>query len=167
MQWECFPGAVVDYRNDIQIVSARRWPTEITPAQFERVTQLSEFPAYLKKDVQQNGNLHAYMNGEIVYLIKGVYAKVSTLWDFEVAVGSDTHFSSMRGARSNLVIRQEKAQAYRSTLYIEPPEESDLDAFELALKRAVREVQQNYPSVDVKRDGTRWEVTVPERYRRT
>jgi hypothetical protein len=102
------------------------------------------------------------MNGEIVYRIKGVYAKVSTLWDFEVAVGGDTHFSSMRGARSNLVIRQAEAEAYRPTLYIEPPEESDLDAFELVLARAVREVQQKYPGVDIERDGTRWEVTVPE-----
>jgi predicted dehydrogenase len=164
VQWECFPDASVDYRNDIQIVSARRWPTEIAPAQFERVTQLCEFPAYLKKDVQPNGNLHAYMNGEIVYRIKGVYAKVSTIWDFEVAVGGDTHFSSIRGTRSNLVIRQGEAEAYRPTLYIEPPEESDLDAFELALKRAVREMQQKYPGVDVERDGTRWEITVPERY---
>jgi predicted dehydrogenase len=164
VQWECFPGAIVDYRNDIEIVSARRWPTEITPAQFERVTQLCEFPAYLKKDVQPNGNLHAYMNGEIVYRIKGVYAKVATIWDFEAAVGGDTHFSSMRGTRSNLVIRQREAQAYRPTLYIEPPEEADLEAFELALASAVQEVQQKFPGVDVERDGTRWEVTVPDRY---
>ena len=52
----------------------------------------------------------------------------------------------------------------RPTLYLEPPEESDPDAFALALKRALREVQQNYPGVDIKRDGTRWEVIVPARY---
>jgi predicted dehydrogenase len=164
VQWECFPEAIIDYRNDIQIISARRWPTELTPTQFERVTQLNKFPAYLKKYVQANGNLFAYMNGEIVYRIKGVYAKVSTIWDFETADGGDTHFSVMRGTRSNLVIRQGKEKAYRPTLTIEPPEESDVDAFELALKRALPEVQQKYPGVDIERDGTRWEVTVPARY---
>jgi predicted dehydrogenase len=165
VQWECFPDAIIDYRNDIEIIRARRWPTEITPAQFEQVTQLSTFPAFLKKDVQANGNLHAYMNGDIVYRIKGVYAKVSTLWDFEAAEGAgDSHFSVMRGTRSNLVIRQGKEEAYRPTLYIELPEESDLDAFELALRRALQEVQKKYRGVDAERDGTRWQVTVPERY---
>ena len=122
VQWECFPGAIIDYRSDIEIISARRWPTELTPAQFERVTQLNEFPAYLKKYVQANGQLFAYMNGEILYRIKGVYAKVSTIWDFETAEGGDTHFSVLRGTRSNLVIRQGNEEAYRPTLCIEPPE---------------------------------------------
>src|SRR5437879_8519361 len=29
VQWECFPEAIIDYRNDIEIISARRWPTEL------------------------------------------------------------------------------------------------------------------------------------------
>ena len=150
VQWECFPDAILDYRNDVEVISAKRWPTEITSAQFERVTLLSELPAYLEKDVQPNGNLHAYMNGEIVYRIKGAYAKVSTIWDFEAAEGAgDSHFSVMRGTRSNLVIRQGEAQAYRPSLYIEPPVESYLDALELALKRALRYVEQNYTGVVV------------------
>jgi predicted dehydrogenase len=164
VQWECFPDAIIDYRSDIEIISASRWPTEITSTQFMRVTQLNEFPGYLKKYVQANGNLFAYMNGAILYRIKGVYAKVSTIWDFETAEGGDTHFSVLRGTRSNLVIRQGKEEAYRPTLYIEPPEESDFDAFELALMRAVPEVQQQYPGVDIERDGTRWEVIVPAHY---
>ena len=164
VQWECFPEAILDYRNDIEIISARRWPTELTPAQFERVTQLNEFPAYLKTHVRANGELSAYMNGEIVYRIKCVYAKVSTIWDFESAEGGDTHFSILRGTRSNLVIRQGKEEAYRPTLYIEPPEESDLDAFAVALKHALPEVQQRYPDVGIERDGTRWQVIVPARY---
>lgn len=164
VQWECFPDEIIDYRNDIQIVSSRRWPTVITPAQFERVTQLAGFPAYLEKDLQADGNLFAYMNGEIVYRIKAVYAKVSTIWNFETDVGGDTHFSVMQGTRSNLVIRQGEAQAYRPTLYIEPFDESDPAALEPALKRALQEVQQKYPGVGIERDGARWEVTVPERY---
>src|SRR4029434_9861911 len=67
VQWECFPDAIIDYRNDIEIISARRWPTKITRVQFERVTELGGFPMYLEKDVQADGNLDAYMNGEIVY----------------------------------------------------------------------------------------------------
>jgi len=165
VQWECFPDAIIDYRNDIEIISARRWPTEITPVQFEQVTDLGAFPTYLEKDVQADGNLDAYMNGEIVYRIKDVYVKVSTIWNFEAATGGDTHFSVMSGTRSNLVIRQGEAQAYRPTLYVEPFEESDPAAFDPALKRALQELQQKYPGVGIERSGTAWEVTVPERYR--
>ena len=77
VQWACFPGQVLDCRTDIRIASARRWPTEITPAQFAQVTQLNAYPGFLQKDVQANGSLHTYANGEINYTIKGVHAKVS------------------------------------------------------------------------------------------
>ena len=100
VQWECFPGQVLDYRTDIRIASARRWPTVITPAQFAAVTKLDVYPDFLRKDVQADGTLHTYANGEIVYSIKGVYAKVSVRWNFEAPAGAgDTHFSVMRGTR--------------------------------------------------------------------
>ena len=44
VQWECFPGEILEFSRDIRILSARRWPTEITPAQFEKVTQLQGYP---------------------------------------------------------------------------------------------------------------------------
>ena len=35
VQWECFPDRMIDYRKDIRVLSARRWPTVISPAQFQ------------------------------------------------------------------------------------------------------------------------------------
>ncbi len=71
------------------------------------MTQLQSFPDFLRNDVQANGSLHTYANGEINYRIKGVHAKVSVLWNFEAPEGAgDTHFSVMRGSKANLVIRQ-------------------------------------------------------------
>ena len=103
------------------MLSARRWPTAISPAQFQAVTQLQEIPAWLRKDVQPDGTLHVYANGEINYTLHGVHAKVSVLWNFEAPAGAgDTHYSVMRGAIANLVIRQGKEQAYQPVLYIEP-----------------------------------------------
>ncbi len=99
VQWECFPEQILDYRSDIEVISARRWPTAISPAQFAKVTQLESFPAYLRKDVQRDGSLHTYANGEINYAIKGMHAKVAVLWNFEAPEGAgDTHFSVMRGS---------------------------------------------------------------------
>ncbi len=107
VQWECFPGEILDFAKDIRILGAKRWPTVIGPAQFAQVTQLPSYPDFLRKDVQADGNLHTYANGEIDYRIKGVHAKVSVLWNFEAPAGAgDTHFSVLRGSKANLVIRQ-------------------------------------------------------------
>jgi len=165
VQWECFPERIIDYRKDIRILSARRWPTAISPAQFEAVTKLPTFPAFLRKDVQPDGSLHTYANGEINYTLKGVHAKVSVLWNFEAPAGAgDTHYSVMRGANANLVIRQGKAEAYQPALYIEPLATTDLNAFTTTLERAMPQVQAKYPGVGLKRSDHGWEVTVPASY---
>ncbi|HEU5146534.1 MAG TPA: putative oxidoreductase C-terminal domain-containing protein, partial [Chryseosolibacter sp.] len=57
VQWECFPGQIIDHNSDINITRARHWKTTLTPKQFEKVTGLSTYPDYLKKDVDAKGNL--------------------------------------------------------------------------------------------------------------
>ena len=163
VQWECFPGQVIN-ESDIRITDARHWKTDLTPAQFEKVTGLNQYPEYLSKDVDSNGNLGVYANGEINYQIKGINAKVSVIWNFEAPAGAgDTHFSIMKGSKANLIIRQGKEQNYKPVLYIEPVDKDD-KAFESDLKGAIAKVQANYPGVDVQRSGDIWTVTVPEKY---
>ena len=165
VQWECFPGESIDYRTDIEMLGARRWPTAISPAQFEKVTQLKRWPAYLEKDVQADGLLHVYANGEFTYRIRGVHAKVSVLWNFEAPPGSaDTHFSIMRGSKSNLVIRQGKEQNYQPALYIEPSNGADAKTFASACEAALIRVEAAYPGIGMRQCGAGFEVTVPPSY---
>ena len=165
VQWECFPDQPLDCRTDITILGARRWPTEIPLAQFAQVTQLEEYPAFLRKDVQANGSLHTYANGEINYAIKGIHAKISVRWNFEAPAGAgDTHFSVMRGSRATLAIRQGKEESYLPRLTIEPAANTDLAAFAGALEQALPQVQAAYPGVGLKRTDRGWEVTVPASY---
>ena len=101
VQWECFPEQVLDYRKDIQLLSAKRWATRVTAAEFNAVTSLSDFPAYLKSHVQ-DGVLSVFANGEINYRLKGVHARVSVRWNYRAPDGTgDTHYSIMRGTRCN------------------------------------------------------------------
>ncbi len=162
VQWECFPGRVLDWHTDIAIEGARHWPTEITPAQFTQVTQLDATPDFLRPYVRADGRLHVYANGEIDYTIRGVHAKVSVRWDFEAPAGAgDTHFSVMRGTRADLVIRQGPAEGYRPALSIEPAAATDLEAFTKALQQALSQVQARYPGIGLKPCDRGWEVTVP------
>ena len=47
VQWTAFRDQKLDYRTDIRILGARRWPTVISQADFQRVTGEPEFPKYL------------------------------------------------------------------------------------------------------------------------
>ena len=165
VQWECFPGEIIDYRKDIEVLAARRWPTVLSAAQFEKVTQLKTWPDYLKNDVQADGTLHVYANGEFTYRIRGVHAKVSVLWNFEAPTGSaDTHFSVMRGSKAELVIRQGEEQNYQPALYIEPLQGVDGKAFAAALGQALKTVEAKYPGIGIKPSAAGFEVTVPASY---
>lgn len=163
VQWECFPGQVIDYKKDIRLTSARRWTTDMTLGQFKAITKLPAFPDYLKKDVVQDSVLRVFSNGEINYQLRGVHAKVSVIWAYAApAGGGDTHYSIMRGTKANLTIRQGAEQQYKPTLYIDGV--SGNTNLQAALKSVLPAIQREFPGIDVKPNGAGWVVTVPETY---
>jgi predicted dehydrogenase len=165
VQWECFPGESLDFSRDIAVLAAKRWPTGITPAQFERLTQLPKFPEFLRKDVEREGTLRVYANGEIDYRIKGVHAKVRVLWNYEAPPGSgDTHYSVMRGSKASLVIRQGAAESWQPVLYIEPATSKVAAELPAVLERAMKEVRAAYPGVEAERAGREWRIVIPQSY---
>ena len=167
VQWECFPDQVIDWQKDINVLKARRWTTKITAAEFKRATLLDQYPDYLKKDVDAEGNLTPYCNGEFTYALRGVHAKVSVMWNFQAPEGAkDTHYSMMRGTKANVVIRQGKEQNYKATLYVENKSGADDAAFELALKAGVAQIAATYPGMEVQKAavGTGWQIGIPEKY---
>lgn len=165
VQWECFPDQVLDYKKDVEIVSAKRWSTKLTAAQFEKVTLKKEFPEYLKADVK-DGVLNPYSNGEINYRLKGIHAKVSVTWDFQAPEGTgDTHFSVMRGTKASVIIKQGKEQNFKPVLYIEPAAGSDMKAFEKAIMDDLKKINDKYPGVELKKNSTGWEVMIPDKYK--
>jgi predicted dehydrogenase len=163
VQWECFPDQSLDYQKDIQILTARRWNTDLALNQFRAITKIDSFPDYLLKDVKDTV-LSVSSNGEINYTIKGVHAKVSVIWGYKAGEGSgDSHFSLMRGTNCNLVIRQGAEQKFKATLYIEPVKGTILSAS--ILKEAMRKIETKFPGVKVVQDGKNWEVIIPDKYK--
>lgn len=163
VHWQAFPGQVVDFGADVEILSARRWPTTLTPAQFAHVTGHESFPEYLSGDVNAEGDVEVYANGEIVYRVKGVHAQVSVEWRYEAPEGAgDTHYSVMRGSKASLSVRQGEAEGYRPTLYVEPADGADLEA---ALREAVTTLAAEYPGVELAESASGWTVQVPDALR--
>lgn len=165
VQWSAFPEVILN-KTDIQMVSAKHWTTDFTPAQFEKVTGLKEFPEFLKKDVA-DGNLKVYANGEMQYKLKDKVVKVTALWDFEAPEGAgDSHYCMMRGKLCNVLIQQKKEEGYKPTVYIEATGAADLTAFEANLKKAVEEtISVQFAGLKLtKLADKRWTVAIPAQF---
>ncbi len=165
IQWECFPEQIIDYTKDIEMISAKRWATELTLEKFQTVTRLEEYPEYLKKNIIKNNILSVYSNGEMTYKIKDIHAKVSVIWNYQAPEGAgDTHFSTMKGSKVNLVIRQGAEQKYKPVLYVEPLATENLDKYETELEKAFTKVADKYPGVVLNKLNNMWQVVIPEKY---
>lgn len=163
VQWEAFPDQIID-SIDIEMLKAKRWPTVLPLEAFTKVTKQESFPYYLQKDLI-DGKLHTYANGEMNYTIKGKHAKVSVLWNYEAPQGTgDTHYSIMRGTKSNLIIKQGATENFKSVLYIESKGSSD---FESILNRVVaNEITKGFPGTTVEKMGDNtWKINIPEKFK--
>ena len=166
VQWEAFPGVILN-KSDVEIISGKRWTTDLTPEMFGKVTGLDSYPDYLKKDVDGDV-LKVYSNGEIIYKLKGIHAKVSVIWNYQAPEGTgDTHYSIMRGTKCDLEIRQGEAEGYKPILYVKPESGSDLEEFGEKLKDAItNKVAVKYPGVElVEVASGEWKVEIPEKYK--
>jgi predicted dehydrogenase len=164
VQWECFPEKIINYQKDIRLLSAKSWNTSLSPAQLKEVTQLATVPEYLNKYKDAEGNVQVKSNGEINYLINGVHAKVSVIWNYRAPDGTgDTHYSIMRGTKCNLVIRQGAEQKFQPTLFIEPITENQDAAAQV--NQAIASLQASYPGIAITKSNKGWEVVIPASFK--
>ena len=162
VQWACFPEMVLD-PSDVNVLSAKRWTTDMNKEEFSNSTGFPEYPAFLMKDVE-NDILRVYSNGEINYTLKGVHANVKVVWNYVAPEGGgDTHYSLMRGSKANLVILQGPEQGYVPTLFIEPVAPVSAD-FEKVVTDNFSKIKDKFPGVDLKKLENKWEVIVPQKY---
>lgn len=163
VQWEAFPGQIIDSSN-INMLSAKRWPTILDKEEFNKVTGLDSYPDYLQKDIQED-KLHVYSNGEMNYRINGKHAKVSVIWNYQAPEGTgDTHYSIMRGTKCNLIIRQGKEENFKPTLYIEVLDKND---FESILKNVLSgEITELFPGATAdKISNSMWRINIPDDFK--
>jgi predicted dehydrogenase len=164
-QWMLFPGQAIDYRQDVNVLSARRWPTVMTLDQFKRVTNEPKFPDYLTGSVK-NDKLDYFCNGSMTYALRGVHTKLDVLWNYEAPPGGgDTHVAIFKGTKSRLEIRQGKDEAWKPELYIIPNDQVGKTELFSALKKKLEALQTKYPGIGVEEKGGRLKVIVPDKFR--
>ena len=164
VQWGCFPEQIIQ-KSDIQMLSARRWPTIITLDEFKDVTKMNEYPAYLKNDIK-DGKLMEYANGTMTYKLKGMYVKVTAEWRYKAPEGcGDTHYSVTRGTLCNLEIHQGKEENYVPTLYVYANKGSNLVVLSKELEKAIVKNKITPGLTLEKINATTWKVIIPEKYK--
>lgn len=164
IQWMVYPGQGIDYRKDIEVLAAERWPTMLTRDEYRRVTNEPNFPAFLGADMKGD-KLEYYCNGWVSYRLRGVHAKINVIWNYEAAEGGDTHFAVFRGSRSRVEIRQGREEKFRPELYIVPNGAAEKDAIRAALEKRVASLQQTWPGIGVEERNGQLLVTIPDKYR--
>jgi predicted dehydrogenase len=163
IQWACFPEQTLT-PDDIKMIDAKRWPTILSVDEFKGVTGLEDFPDYLRKDVKSQ-KLNVFSNGEMIYKIKGIFAKVSVEWRYAApAGGGDTHYSVMHGTKCDLVIKQGPEEGFLPTLYVENISDPSVNEYISRLKEVVAKLPFN--GLQVEEAGTNLlQIVIPERHR--
>jgi Putative oxidoreductase C terminal domain len=136
----------------------------MTLNQFKIITKTNGFSDFLSKNVVKDSILQVFCNGEINYQLKGIHAKTSVIWNYKAPDGTgDTHHSTMRGTKANLVIKQGAEEGYKSRLYIEPKAISAV--YTEGFLNALKSIQLKYPDISFELIGTKYKVVIPEKYR--
>jgi predicted dehydrogenase len=164
-QWTAFPEQAIDYRADIGILEARRWPTTITRPQFRQVTNEPDFPVYLEEFVRGD-RLEYFCNNFVHYTLRGVHVTLNVLWNWEAPPGGgDVYLATFRGTRSRSEIRQGVREGYRPELYFVPNEASLRGPVFGALRGKVVALAERYPGIAVEELGEEARIAIPDRHR--
>jgi predicted dehydrogenase len=149
-QWTLFPERAIDFRADVCILAASRWPTPITAEQFRQVTGAP------------GQALDYYANTRVSYALRGIHVRLDVLWRWQAPAGAgDTHFAVYRGARSSVEVRQGQDENYQPELYVAPRH----PGVKAALAGWVASLALRYPGIALEDQGRRCRVAIPAVYR--
>ena len=165
VQWTLFPDKALDYRKDLSVLAAQRWPTWIPETGFRRVSGLPRFDRALAGAVK-DGKLEYFANTLVSYAVRGVHTKLNVIWDWEApAGGGDSHFAFYRGTNARVEIRQTAADRYLPELYVVPATPAAKAQVLAATRARMAALQATYPGVGVEERGAEIHVTVPSALR--
>ncbi len=165
VQWTLFPDQAIDYRADVRVVGAQRWPTTIPEPDFQRVTGEPRFPQTLGPSIK-DGKLEYFCNTLVSYSVRGVHTKLNVIWDWEAQPGSgDTHFAVYKGTRARVEVRQTRGDRFRPELYIVPADPASKAQILAAAQAKIASLKAEYPGVAVEDRGGELHVTIPDQFR--
>ena len=167
--WLLCPEEALDYRRDLQILQASRWPVWLNREQFAAVTGLAEFPLSLTPFIHNN-QLRYAGNGSVLFLLRGIHVRFTVLWNYEAEPDhGDSHDALARGRRAKIAVRHQPATdggtASRPELFVAAVNPSDHAEILRAIQQRCQQWQTRYPGVGVLDLGAQIQIIIPQTLR--
>lgn len=156
VQWAAFPETALQIQ-DAKLLKAKRWATNMTLDQFSTITGEKAFPAYMKNNLSDPNTLQIFANGEIDYTLKGHHAKVRVIWNYSTDKGGDTHYSIMRGTKSEIEITQTDALPQLSI--------NSRNLSEAEVKKAIETLSKTYEGLGYTKTESGYLINIPAKFR--
>ena len=164
-QWMTGGGRPFEYERDVELLSARQWPTEVPLATFTRITGLPEFPEALRSHVVDDV-LRYLCNAAISYRLRGIHVKLESVWNLAIPEGGgDTHYAVVRGNKADLIVDQGPETRFNTKLMVRPFE--GVSDYEDALNDAVASLQGAFPGLGLEPAGDQFRIAIPDTLRTT
>jgi predicted dehydrogenase len=153
----------LDYRTDIHVLDAERWPLVLSEEQFRLVTLLPGYPPELAERVVED-QLYYAGNNTATFTIRGVHVMMAASWEFDSPQGGgDTHNAIAHGMRTSISIRQARGKHPElSIAAVEPADHTDCVR---AAQGRCAALQSRYPGLAVDDRGTDVRLLIPESLR--
>jgi len=165
VQWMTGGGKPFDYQRDIELLSARQWPTEVPKDMFSRVTGFSDFPSGLGQHVSR-GVLNYLCNAALSYRIRGTPVRLESLWALAIPEGGgDTHRAVLRGSKAELTIDQSPATRFVTELTIRPT--GNVEPYADVVSDALASLRNELPGLSFEPAGDGYRIGIPSALRTT
>jgi len=164
-QW-MMSGEPFEFARDVELVSARQWPTRVPLQTYSQITGLQQFSEAVRDHV--DGGALAYLcNAAISYRLRGMPVQIESVWALESPKGGgDLHWCIARGEKADLTIDQSAATQFVPELFVHP--RAGDARYAIALGQAVASLQPAFPGIAVDAaDAGAFHVRIPPTLRTT
>jgi len=164
-QWITGGGKPFDYDRDIELLSARQWPTGVPFDMFSRITGIDDYPVALRRQV--TGGVLSYLcNAAISFRMRGIGIAIESRWALAVPEGgTDTHYALVRGTAADLIVEHSARTRYVTELTVRPV--NDGAGFTAALGDAIKSLQGAFPGIAMEPSVGEFRVAIPQALRTT
>ena len=165
VQW-MVGGEPLEYATDVELVSARQWPTPVPLEMYTQITGLTSFSPALRDRVE-NATLAYLCNAAIAYRLRGMPVQIESVWALEIPKGGgDLHWCQVRGEKADLIVEQSAATRFVPELFVYPAAPGD--RYAIALGQAVAALQPAFPGLALDpADGGAFHIRIPQTLRTT
>jgi predicted dehydrogenase len=163
--WLIAPDQSVDYRSEISLLNADRWPLVLSEDQFCGLTALPAYPPEIDGRVV-NGQLYYAGNSSITFTLRKAHVKLSVMWELESPTDDpDVQNAIAYGTKARVAVRTSPDK--QRELFISPLKPAERMELCRLLTRKVEELNNRFPGLNVIDRGSEVQVIIPDALRTT